>query len=198
MKTAALLFSSLAIFLVTLLPVAPAQAAPRTWVASYGSGTTCSRSLPCAFFQFAHNAADAGGEINCIDAGDFGGADITKSITIDCGGTFGGAGTTGFAVNTAGVVLRLRNLSINGTGGIGNSSAGISFFNGTALIVENCTIAGPFALFSVTSGIIFGPSPAGAQLVVTDTSFTNNGSGLAGAAILVKPQSGGTARVALN
>src|SRR3954454_7596597 len=114
MNNTALLTAGLAAIMAGLLPVAPAQAAPRTWVASYGSGTTCSRSLPCAFFQFAHNAADAGGEINCIDVGDFGGADITKSVTIDCGGTFGGAGATGFAVNTAGVVLRLRNLSING------------------------------------------------------------------------------------
>jgi len=35
-------------------------------------------------FQVAHNATNPGGEINCVDPGEYGGLVITKVITIDC------------------------------------------------------------------------------------------------------------------
>jgi hypothetical protein len=56
-----------------------------------------------------------------LDAGGFGGVTITKSITIDCHGTFGSilsAGTSaGIIVNVAATdVVRIHALSINGVG----------------------------------------------------------------------------------
>ena len=60
--------------LALLLYTVPAQAQlNRTWVASYGSGGACSRTDPCGSFQAAHDATNPGGEINCIDAGNYGG-----------------------------------------------------------------------------------------------------------------------------
>jgi hypothetical protein len=110
-----------AALLALCLPAAPAQAIPRTFVSSTGSGAACTRAAPCATFQAAHDVTDPGGEINCIDAGNFGpvGLIITKPITIDCAGTLGsmsGFTPEGITINVPGGVVRLRNLTIDGTG----------------------------------------------------------------------------------
>src|SRR5947209_11059218 len=95
-----------------LLSAPVAQAIPRTFVSGTGSGTTCTRTTPCATFQAAHDATDAGGEVNCVDAGEFGAVTVTKSITIDCTGTVGTVATTtpSISINAAGAVVRLRGL----------------------------------------------------------------------------------------
>src|SRR4051812_6471824 len=87
----------LAVFLVALLPAAPAQAqSEKTFVSSTGtSGGPCTRAAPCNSFFFAHEMTVAEGEINCLDSGPFGGATITKTITIDCPG----ATTNQFIIN---------------------------------------------------------------------------------------------------
>ena len=97
--------------LLALLPAAPAHALPvKTFVSSTGSGTTCSFAAPCADFQTAHDATSPGGQIACLDSGHFVGANITKTITIDCAGT--SATTYGFTVNGAGIVVTIRNLTM--------------------------------------------------------------------------------------
>src|SRR6266404_573250 len=107
------LLSAVSAMLVAMLPGTPAQALYlRTWVSGTGSGTTCTRASPCQTFQTAHDAMDAGGEINCVDAGDFTlGSDltITKSITIDCAGTLGASTLGNVSVTGAGITVRLRN-----------------------------------------------------------------------------------------
>src|SRR5205823_3447799 len=114
-----------------------ANAVPRTFVSGTGTDAgTCVRNVPCLTFSFAHGQTDAGGEINCVDAGDFGPLTITKSITIDCAGTVGGilvTSGTAITINTASVVVRLRNLTINGgstTAGTGGQ-VGVKFTNGS-------------------------------------------------------------------
>src|ERR1700750_2290269 len=70
------------------LQVHPADASPRAWVSSTGGGLVCTRSAPCATFNDAIAVVDPGGEINCVDASDYG--PITgfgKSVTIDCSAT---------------------------------------------------------------------------------------------------------------
>src|SRR5215217_9314545 len=113
--------------------------ATRTWVSGVGDDANpCSRTAPCKTFAGAISKTAAGGEINVIDPGGFGAVTITKSITIDGGGTLASVlsvGTNGIVVNGAGVIVTLRNLSINGAGpGIN----GIRFVQGSALHVENC------------------------------------------------------------
>src|SRR5215471_18836887 len=104
--------------------------ATRTWVSGVGDDANpCSRTAPCKTFAGAISKTVAGGEINCLDPGGFGAVTITKSITIDCKGTFGSilaAGTNGVNINDAGtapgtIVVNLKHLSINGanTGLIG-------------------------------------------------------------------------------
>src|SRR5260370_735442 len=118
------LVMSFALMLTTLfaLPIGPAQAQnARSWVASFGSGSTCSRAAPCANFETALVVTNAGGEINCVDQGDFSGGlglVIAKSITIDCEGVqgrFGFTGGTAIVVSAStGDAVVLRGLDING------------------------------------------------------------------------------------
>src|SRR5919107_964480 len=99
---------------------APASAqATRTWVSGVGDDVNpCSRTAPCKTFAGAISKTAVGGEINCLDPGGFGAVTITKSMTIDCHYTEGGAlaGGNGIVVNmpaTTDVVL-LRGLDIFG------------------------------------------------------------------------------------
>ena len=77
--------------LISVLAVQPAEAqATRTWVSGVGDDANpCSRTAPCKTFAGAISKTAAGGEINCLDPGGFGAVTITKSMTIDCTGTFG-------------------------------------------------------------------------------------------------------------
>jgi hypothetical protein len=180
--------------IVALLPATPAQALnSKSFVSSTGSGATCTRAAPCTDFGTAALVTQSGGEIDCLDSGPFDGGLFTKSVTIDCASTE--AMTVGFAINGPGIVVRIRNLTMNGLGGSGSSASGggIDFQDGAALFVENCVIQN-----LSTNGIKFRPSSPGSQLVVTDTALSNNGSGSTGGGILVSPQSGGSARVELE
>src|SRR6266446_3895344 len=92
---------------VPLLSASLAQAqAARTWVSSAGNDTSpCSRTAPCKTFQGAHDKTSAGGEINCIDAGEFTDLPnttlvINKSITISCE-----AGTASLATGS-GIIIQ--------------------------------------------------------------------------------------------
>lgn len=91
-----------------------------TWVASNGDDThTCDRSAPCATFEGAYNKTAAGGEITCVDSGNYGGLNIHKSITINCPNAIGSieTGTTVFAlvINTVATdVVTLRGLDLMG------------------------------------------------------------------------------------
>src|SRR4249919_2539708 len=75
-----------------LLQAAPANAqATRTWVSGVGDDANpCSRTAPCKTFPGAISKTAAGGEINCLDPGGFGGVTITKSISIICDSTEAG------------------------------------------------------------------------------------------------------------
>src|SRR5580698_2714075 len=82
---------SIAVLGTILLPVlctVPAHAqATRTWVSGVGDDANpCSRTAPCMTFAGAITKTAAGGEIDALDPGGFGGLTITKSITIDGGG----------------------------------------------------------------------------------------------------------------
>src|SRR5207247_7322446 len=106
-----------ALFLGLATHSANAQAS-RTWVSGTGSDANpCSRTAPCKTFAGAISKTAPSGEISALDPGGFGAVTITKSITIDGGGTFGSvlaAGTNGININGAGITVNLRNLSING------------------------------------------------------------------------------------
>ena len=67
-----LLYAFVAALLASTFPDTSAQALnARSWVSSTGSGTTCTRALPCAGFATAHDATIAGGTIHCVDGNDY-------------------------------------------------------------------------------------------------------------------------------
>ena len=124
--------------------------ATRTWVSGVGDDVNpCSRTAPCKTFAGAISKTAAGGEINCLDPGGFGTLTITKSITVDCTGTFGSSlnsgGINGFVINdslsaapnTAEVIL--RGISINGAGTTPGLN-GIRFISGSSLVLEDVLI----------------------------------------------------------
>src|SRR2546421_11534779 len=86
------LFRSLAAIACLVLHALPAHALnTRSWVSVAGSDfAACTRDAPCVTFAHALTQTNAGGFINCLDAGDFGQLTIAQSITIECTGTFAG------------------------------------------------------------------------------------------------------------
>src|SRR5436853_4032246 len=190
--------------LVTALGyAAPASAqATRTWVSGVGDDVNpCSRTAPCKTFAGAISKTAIGGEINCLDPGGFGAVTITKSLTIDCHYTEGGAlaGGNGITVNDSlsgtpnTAVVFLRGLDIFG---VNPPTHGIRFIAGAALHVEDCVIRRFNAANS--QGISFQPA-ASATLYVHDTVVADNGNGVTGGGILIQPTgANGVARVVLK
>src|SRR4051812_7752309 len=126
----------------TAIQATPAFAqATRTWVSGVGDDVNpCSRTAPCKTFAGAISKTAAGGEINCLDPGGFGAVTITKSLTISCQYTEGGAlaGGNGVVVNAAATdVVVLRGLDFFG---VNPPTNGIRFIAGGALHVQDCTI----------------------------------------------------------
>lgn len=144
MKTLSLTFKMFVATTFMLALCSVAQAVPRTWVSGTGNDANpCTRTLPCATFAAAFALTDAGGEIDAIDAGNYGVIAINKAITID-GGTGNVAsiliaGGIGISI-AAGVndAVILRNISLNGRqlGG----SIGIHYASGGVVVLDNVTI----------------------------------------------------------
>ena len=186
---ALMLIAAASALAVTIMNTQPAHAqATRTWVSGVGDDVNpCSRTAPCKTFAGAISKTAAGGVINCLDPGGFGAVTITKSITIDCQGTFAGvlaASTNGIIVNGAGIIVTLRNLAIEGANGTG--LIGVSFLNGAVLHIENCNIFG-FRSGSARGISFTPPSGVSARLHVRDSVINDNGIGQTGGGIVFSP-----------
>jgi hypothetical protein len=162
----------------TLLVASGAKAqAVRTWVSGVGDDVNpCSRTAPCKTWAGAFPKTLAGGEIDALDPGGFGTLTISKSLTVDGtnGQGFGStlnSGTNGFIINDSAtatpntIVVRLRNLSINGAGNILGLN-GIRFIAGASLQVENTRIMNQSG-----DGISMVTSTA-ARLVLSDVTIS--------------------------
>jgi hypothetical protein len=193
-------FALTAFILLMIGSVTASAQATRTWVSGVGDDANpCSRTAPCKTWAGAISKTAVGGEIDALDPGGFGAVTITKSITLDGGGTFAsilGAGTTGIIINLnnpadTAKTVKIRNLSINGVnGGTSPGFNGIRVQGEANLFVEGCTI---FGFNSV--GIDFEPSlGTQSQLWVTNTILTSNGTG----GVLIKPAAGVAARATLD
>jgi hypothetical protein len=183
------------------IDTASAQAT-RTWVSGVGDDVNpCSRTAPCKTFAGAISKTAAGGEINCLDPGGFGAVTITKSITIDCTGTFGSvlaSSTTGMILNGASIDVVLRGLSINGGTPALPGLNGIRFLQGASLIVEDCIISNFKAGSTNGHGILVNNTSTTVELTVTNTVIVNNGTGTTGAGIQIAPGATGGAKVVID
>lgn len=170
-----------------------------SWVASNGNNANdCSRASPCADFTGAFSKTAAGGEITCVDGGNYLGALITRSLTINCEGVAAtnANGLTGgayFIVNVAAtdtVILRGVDVDLAGN----TNGFGVQFLGAGTLIVDRSKFNGGFSRFG---GVKFTPNGPG-KLVMTDSIVANFGDGSAGAGIQIIPNPGGTAQVTLE
>ena len=190
MKLAAVVGTTLAFFALS----APAHAqATRTFVSGVGDDLNpCSRTAPCKTFAGAFSKTFINGEIDCLDPGGYGALTITKSITLDCTGTFGSilaSGTTGININIAVNAndpfrtVRLRGLSINGTGASGTIGTrtgirGISILSAAVVEIED-TVISDFSLQGINDS-----RATGGKLFIRNSVIRNNtGTGVAAVAL---------------
>ena len=190
-------FAALAACFALALSASPASAqATRTWVSGVGDDANpCSRTAPCKTFAGAISKTAAGGEINCLDPAGYGAVTITKSITIDCHYTEGGALASGNAivVNAAATdVIVLRGLDFLG---VNPPTNGVRFLAGGTLIIENSVIRRFNAANSF--GVSFTPSGT-SRLIMNDVLVANNGNGATGGGVQVQPSGAGVANAEFN
>lgn len=203
-------FNILAVAIFTLTVVSMAQAqATRTWVSGVGDDVNpCSRTAPCKTYAGAISKTAVNGEISTLDPGGFGAVTITKSITIE--GTDGqgygsilNSATTGVsipfdnftAVGETQKTVRLRNLNINGanTGLRGvNITGGNPGSNNSEVIIEDCVIDGQNG--SPGRGVSDTRSGTGLKLFVLDTTVRD----CLGAGITAAPAAGGDLKVSMD
>jgi len=156
-------------FRILMLAGAAALAANgQTWLsAATGSDSNaCTRSAPCKTFQHGHDVTAPYGQVNVLDAGDYGFLAIGKPITIDGGGMASNVVTSGNGINVLAIsgVVQLRNLSLHGNGG----ANGIIFSSGGHLLIENVKVNG------FTSTCISLTNNANAtDVVIKDTAIDN-------------------------
>jgi nitrous oxidase accessory protein NosD len=136
------------IAIATLGVSAPALAqATRTWISGVGDDANpCSRTAPCKTFAGAISKTAAGGEINVIDSGGFGGVTITKSITLRAIGAEAGvlvAGTNGIVINAAATdKVVLEGLDLEGLKNNGSVPplSGVLVTRAAEVLIRDCDI----------------------------------------------------------
>jgi hypothetical protein len=150
MKSLRVVISLVAIFVV--VTSAAYGAANRTWVSHTGKDSNaCTVASPCLTFAGAYAKTNPGGEIDALDAGDFGPLAINKAITIDGGN--GQLATIyqqasawyGIAVSAGpSDTVTLRNLSIHGTwpAPTKTGTAGIGVVLAQTVHIEHCVVTG--------------------------------------------------------
>jgi hypothetical protein len=170
----------------------------RSWVAAAGSdAANCSFATPCASFTTAYAKTIPGGEITCFDSANFGGANITKSITINCDGARANAAVStnnlgSFFITTAAsdhVFLRGLDIDCSDVG-----CDPVTFTGAGTLILDRLKLNNGTAPGGGVQFVPNGPS----KLIMTDSIIVRNGSPTQGAGVLVRPQAGGSAQVTLE
>jgi hypothetical protein len=197
MKKSAFFSVLLGTLFIVGLAIAPAHAqATRTWVSGVGDDANpCSRTAPCKTWAGAISKTAAGGEIDALDPGGFGGVTITKAITLDGGGgqvaSILVSGTNGItiAANQSTDVVIIRNLRLNGIVQTGSGgTTGVAINSALKVVFEKCDIFGfqnAAIQVSVSSGTL--------ALKVQETTLNNNGGG-----ITSKPSGGATVNASIE
>jgi len=175
--------------LTAFLPVAPLFAAPVTYLATNGSGTSCTFSQPCVSLFNALSATDDHGQITCFDSATFSnlGDQFSQNATIDCTGVMvtGNGAFPALGLTGTNQVVKIRNLTFNGTSG--GAVAIIKVFGGGTLILENC-------VFENFPGTALDIEPNGPlNLVITNSRISNNAAG-----VVIKPAAGGSVTATFN
>jgi hypothetical protein len=171
--------------------VSPASAVDQSFVSGTGNDANpCTRASPCQNFGTAIAATAAGGEIICLDAGQYSTFVISKAIKINCQGTVGAIVNNHITVN-AGPADVVTLLGLDLTGVPFDTFPAINFTSGAELHLSNVSISKFF------NGVAFAPT-ANAKLFVSDSLIQNNGQSNSNAGILIRPTGGASANVSLT
>jgi hypothetical protein len=163
----------------------------RSWVAPSGSdANSCTIGSPCATFSGAYAKTVAGGEINCLEPGDYSSVYIDKSISIICqAGTagIGVSGTNGIVVNAGSSdIVYLSGLDIQELPPLPASAhpPGTPGENGVLIqSAKQVSIVNSIIRLFNTAGINASPSASGVHVEVIDSVIADN----PGTGILFKP-----------
>jgi hypothetical protein len=189
--------ASLAVFVLSCLTLAPAvQAQQARFVSSTGNNANdCTRDAPCRTLQTAIDAVPQRGVVQILDSGTYGQTiTITKSVNVVATGV---AATIGvITINAPNAVVALRGLHITGRNNT-TSFGTLSVDNAASVFVEDCDVEGApgihegmrvnadDALVTIKGstfrdngfyGLIISTNSTGAQAVVENSRFLNNGS----------------------
>jgi hypothetical protein len=158
-----------------VLVATPLVAQTRTWVSGTGSDANpCSRTAPCQTFSGALSKTAALGEINAIDPGGCGTFNSTKSITVDGRGPMSSilaSNTNGIIINGAGIVVNLRNLTINGAST--TTGNGIRILNAARVNIDNVVIENFGGSGTNGRGITI-ETASDVRVSVTNSELSNN------------------------
>jgi hypothetical protein len=181
----------LAVLSALLLPVLYAASADatqlHTWVSHNGNDSNaCTVTAPCATLGGALSQTTDGGEITCLDSGNFDVLNVTISVVIDCRGTLPlnflddqlflcGSGLARAAkpnvINASGKVVTLRGLNLNGLNDPLCGPSGIDIQAAAAVYIEDCVIEN-----FPQKGILDERTSGLTRLVIKNTIVRNNGS----------------------
>jgi hypothetical protein len=201
----ALFCAGVAAMFVLGLPITPAWSQNTISYVSGSGDTSLSNTcgdpkVPCqSLIQAFTNTADQG-TVMCVGNAVFDGggapiSPISKSVTIDCT-SFSLFSLGVMTIDAPGKVIRLRNLSFDGTGipyG-NNSNFAINVLHVAELYIENCRINN-FSGSAPGVAINFMPGGSGrSRLTVADTVITRNASN----GILVQPTGSGLTEVVIE
>ena len=98
-----------------------------SFVSGTGGGFACTFTAPCGDINTALASTASEGMITCMDQGANSGSFsvisfiVARSVAIDCAGT--SAAISSIAINTAGIVVTLRHLTIEGAGAANDAEA---------------------------------------------------------------------------
>jgi hypothetical protein len=172
--------------LALAIAAAPAHAGLfRAYLSVNGNDANdCSVAHPCRLLPAALAAVNDGGEIWIVDSANFntGAVAITKSVSIlaipGALGSLVANGGEALTVDTAGIVVALRNLSFTN---LASGTYGIRYLQGQSVTVDGCRFA------NLPVGAILGaPSTAEfLQLFVKNSVFRANGTGVVVAGAMI-------------
>jgi hypothetical protein len=195
-----LLFAGLASMLASILPTAAQAQSTETWVSGTGndsnSATGCQITAPCRHLGTAIPQTTPGGTVFCASPIETPGTlTISQDITIDC--SQGSAaipssciGSEGVDINTAGIKVTLRGLTIYSfdASACSTGSIGVHITAAALVRIENCKIFG----FN-GPGVEVVPSSGNVVLKIQDSPITQNGGG-----VLVAPTGGASVSISIE
>jgi hypothetical protein len=199
MKNLSILAAGLIGLAVASSPALAVGTSARTFVSGSPPGSdmgTCSIAAPCRTFAYALTQTAPSGEIIVLTSGGYGAVTIGQAVSIINVGNFAGvtvASGNGITINAQPMdSVTLRGLTVDG-GGTGSN--GIVFNSGAKLTIDQCdaqNFVGGSS--SVGNGILIQPASGSHNIIVTNTTLSNNG----GAGMTLVSPSGGTATTGLS